>query len=79
MPVLAATDVHTDIRQVLEDNQIGLWAKNGDLDGFIEKVEQLLQNKDETTAMGARGYRFLQEHYLASTSCHTILRHFEKH
>src|SRR5690554_5271802 len=41
IPVLAATDVNTDIGKVIEEGKFGLWCESRDVDVFNQKIQQL--------------------------------------
>lgn len=77
MPVLAATDVCTDIGRMAETNGYGFWCKNGDIDTFNEKID-LLCDRALITEMGGRGYDYLVNNYLVDHSYQIIMNHFSK-
>ncbi|MCY1520746.1 hypothetical protein D9M68_555330 [compost metagenome] len=59
MPVLAATDVNTDIGHLAEANGFGFWCESGDLDSFNVHLKQLTSNPQLIAKMGLNGHRFL--------------------
>lgn len=75
MPVLAATDVCTDIGKIAEKNGYGFWCQNGDMDAFNEKLN-LLCNKELVSKMGEKGYNYLVNNYLVDRSYRVIMKHF---
>lgn len=77
LPVLAATDVHTDIGKIAEDNHYGFWCENGDLEKFNELLDYYVDNKSKITEMGNNGYEFLMKHYTAQRAYDIIMKHFE--
>ena len=78
LPVLAATDINTDIKDVLLNGECGLWAKSGDLDSFLANLNLLVSNSKLRTDMGMASRRYLEEHYTVARSCDIIERHFPK-
>lgn len=76
MPVIAATDVNTDLGKIIQDNGLGLWCKNGDAENFMEHLRFLLSNKEKAKVMGQKGRQFLEDNYLVSDACDRILKHF---
>jgi glycosyltransferase involved in cell wall biosynthesis len=75
MPVLAATDVNTDIRQVIEQGEFGLWCESGNVEQFNERVNQLCDlNLRKKLGNNARDY--LDENYTSEKSYQIITRHF---
>jgi glycosyltransferase involved in cell wall biosynthesis len=77
MPVLAATDINTDIGEVIENGNFGYWCESVDVDKFNQLVNRLC---DEKLRIGlgknARGY--LENHYTAKHSYEIIMSHFNK-
>ncbi|WP_431029545.1 glycosyltransferase family 4 protein [Lysinibacillus sp. LZ02] len=76
IPVLAATDVHTDIRQVIEQGEFGLWCASNDVEQFNEKVQQLA-NPQLRVTMGKHARTYLEENYTAKHSYEIIMKHFK--
>lgn len=77
LPVLAATDTATDLKDVLAEAGCGLWAKSGDVDTFLRHMDFLAKHTEERQAMGKRGRKYLEEHYTVDKSYEIIMRHFE--
>ncbi len=77
IPVLAATDLVSDIGQVITENNMGYWVEHGDLEGFVEKVRILTGNKDENIRMGLNGYNYLMDHYTVVSSYGAIIQKFK--
>lgn len=63
-PIIAATDVNTDIREVIENERIGCWAesKESEIDNLVNKICTIIAN-DELVVMGKRALVFCQENY----------------
>ncbi len=76
MPVLAATDINTDIREIMIENNFGFWSEAGDLDSIDQNVNKLLENSDLRKTMGQNGFTFLMENYTVNHSYNIIARHF---
>lgn len=70
-PVLAATDMNTDIGKIIEDAGCGYWVESGDIDAIQNKISQLC--KDDLTAFGEKGWELLQKEYLVERSYNLIL------
>lgn len=77
MPVLAATDVNTDIGKVIEKGEIGYWCESNDVKEFNKQVKKLC-DKNLRRRMGKKARRFLVENYTAKHSYEIIIKHFEK-
>jgi hypothetical protein len=75
MPIIAATDLNTDIGSIAENNGYGLCCENGDLELFNSLIVKLL-NKARRVAMGKTAYEFLCSHYLVENTYNPIISHF---
>lgn len=76
MPVLAATDMHTDIGQIIEQGEFGYWCESTNVEQFNEKVQQLC-NVELRERMGQHARKYLEEHYTARHSYEIIMHHFQ--
>lgn len=79
MPILAATDINTDVGKIIEENKFGFWAESGDIKSFNDKVNRLIGNKDMIVEMGTKSYTFLIEHYTVDVSYNQIIKHLPQH
>lgn len=75
MPVLAATDISTDIGKVIEEGNFGYWSSSDDVEGFKQKV-QLLCDEQLRSQMGQNARKHLEENYTVKHSYEIIMRHF---
>ena len=75
VPVVAATDRCTDIREVLEESGCGIWLRNGDLDGFVAAVDRLSADTVLRQEMGRRGRTFLEAHYTVASAYEIVTAH----
>lgn len=72
MPVIACTDINTDVGKVAEEGGFGVWCESNDPASFTAAVDKLLTADLE--AMGNAGYEYLKEHYTAEKACEIILK-----
>ena len=77
IPVLAATDVNTDIGEIIEKNNFGYWCESGDLKKFNLILKKCLDNKKELKEKGLIGRKYLEENYTSKHSSDIILSHFK--
>jgi len=75
VPVLAATDTVSDIKDVLRESDSGLWMQWGDHEGFLAALDRLRSDPELRSAMGQRGRRYLVEHYTVAKAYETIMSH----
>ncbi|WNF37347.1 glycosyltransferase family 4 protein [Bacillaceae bacterium IKA-2] len=76
MPVLAATDVNTDVGQVIEQGEIGYWCESSNVEQFSKKVQELCDIKLRKQ-MGVNARNYLEENYTAKHSYEIIMSHFK--
>jgi glycosyltransferase involved in cell wall biosynthesis len=76
LPILAATDVNSDIGKIAEENQYGFWCENGNLNKFNDLLEKYIFNSSLIKKMGNNGYNYLKENYTVSESYKIIMKHF---
>ena len=62
LPVLACTDISTDVGRVIEQGEFGWWCESNNLSGFTEIIHSL--NEQNVQAEKVRVY--LKSHYSAS-------------
>lgn len=76
IPVLAATDINSDIGKVIKSGSFGYWCESVDVDKFNHLVNKLC---DEILRLGlGRNARYyLEEHYSAMHSYEIIIKHFK--
>lgn len=77
LPVIASTDINTDLGQTITENNLGLWSQSGDLNTLCQNVHRLAQNETLRQKMGLNGYNYFMQHYNVITSYKIIMRHFD--
>jgi len=75
IPVLAATDTVSDIKDVLRESGSGLWVEWGDVAGFLAAIDRLHSDPSLRSRMGAHARRYLEEHYTVAKAYDTIMSH----
>lgn len=78
VPVIAATDTSTDVRDVLLESGSGFWVQNGDCDGFMASIDRLSADEALRREMGRKGRTYLEEHYTVSKSYEIIMAHMTR-
>ncbi len=72
MPVICATDVNTDIKDVVVDNGFGFWCESKDSASFGECIDRILSS--DYKKMGEKGYEYLKENYLVENAYELIMK-----
>ncbi|MGE7647257.1 glycosyltransferase family 4 protein [Peribacillus frigoritolerans] len=75
IPVLAATDKNTDLKDVLKESGSGLWSESGDLNSFISNAITLSLDKRLRNQMGELGRLYLEENYDIKKTVEIIIKH----
>ena len=75
MPVLAATDVNTDIGVVVKEGNFGYWCESENVEEFNELVNKLCCT-ELRSALGVNSRNYLEEHYTTRHSYEIIMKHF---
>lgn len=79
MPILAATDINTDVGKIIEENEFGFWAESGDINSFNGNLDKIVGNRDKIVEMGRKSYVFLMENYTVEESYKQIIKHLPQH
>lgn len=75
MPVLAATDVNTDIGEVIESGDFGYWCESGNIEKFNNLINRLCDAKLRSK-FGENARHYLENHYTTKHSYDIIMKHF---
>lgn len=72
MPIIAATDVNTDIGDVVEDNNCGFKVISGDQTTMQISIEKILSDHENYIKMKENAWNLLQKDYLVARSYNLI-------
>lgn len=75
IPIIAATDVNTDLKDVLIESESGFWSVSGDLESFLNNAKRLAQDQELRSKMGLNGRKYLEEHYDVTKTVEILLKH----
>ena len=73
MPVLCATDPHTDMGRIAERNGFGYWCESVKPEDFTALVDKMLAS--DMKQMGENGFEFLKKNYLVEHTYNPIVSH----
>ena len=74
-PILAATDEYTDYKELLQNNNIGLWSASKDIGSFITNLRQMIASEDMRKVMGENARTYLEKEWNAKRTYEIIIRH----
>ncbi|MFD0931594.1 glycosyltransferase family 4 protein [Psychroflexus salinarum] len=69
-PVLAATDINTDIGKTIEEAKCGFWIEAGNLEGIQQNIKKMCN--EDLNAMGEKCWELLERDFLVQYSCQLI-------
>lgn len=78
-PILAATDLYTDYRELIEDNGIGLWCPNGDVNGMMQNMRKMTEDKSFRLKCGNNSRKYLLNKSTAEIAYNTIINSYFSH
>lgn len=71
LPVLAVTDISSDVGRVIEQGAFGWWCESNNVESFIDKV--IIATDSDTVQMGKIGFGYLQSNYSVEKQYKTIV------
>lgn len=77
IPVLAATDVNTDVGEIIEEEKFGFWCETGDLEKFMEHMKKL-EDKNLRQELGLNGNKYMLNNYTSKHAYKIIMKHFNE-
>lgn len=78
IPIIAATDLSTDIGRIAEENGYGYSCESNSIIQFTACVNKFLQYPNTIRTMGEKGYAFLLQNYLVEHTYKKIIVHVIK-
>lgn len=75
MPIIAATDVNTDIGTIAEQNGYGYWCESNNVTLFTNCINKYINDLDSIGVMGEKGYQFLLNNYMVENTYQKIVSH----
>jgi glycosyltransferase involved in cell wall biosynthesis len=77
MPVIAATDVNTDIGKVIEKAGCGFWVESGDIESMKASIKKIISDEDAFSRMRTNAYNLLIEKYTVDISYQLIINNVQ--
>lgn len=73
IPIIAATDVNTDIGKVIETAKCGYWSETGDLKKILENIERLISDENLFEKMRQNSIELLNKNFTVDLSYQLIV------
>lgn len=77
MPIIAATDINTDIGTIAEKNGYRYCCESKYVESFTACVNKYITTPDTIRKMGERGYQFLLDNYQVDSTYQKIISHIK--
>lgn len=77
IPVLAATDTATDLKDIIEKSECGFWTSSSNIEQFMDYADNLSQNSQLREKFGKNGRKLLEKEFDIDKNIKIILKHFE--
>ncbi|MER1984392.1 MAG: glycosyltransferase family 4 protein [Solibacillus sp.] len=77
MPVLAATDVNTDLGAIIEKGEFGFWCESRNVEEFNKQLSKFY-DVTHREQMGLNARKYLKNNYTVTHSYEVIMSHFSK-
>ena len=71
-PLLAATDVNTDVGEVIADGDMGWWCESTDTTPFNRYIDNICENPTEAEAKGRNARQYYETHYTSAIAYQQI-------
>lgn len=75
LPIIASTDVNSDVGKIARDNGYGFWCESNSTDAFTRCVDEMMMS--DKKMMGEKGYDFYLNNYQAINTYAAIVKHFD--
>ncbi len=77
MPVLAATDINTDLGRLIIDQDFGWWCESNDSDKYVDIVRTVIEDASVFIKKGMNGKRYMSEHFTTEKAYQKIINAYE--
>ena len=77
MPVIAATDINTDIGRIIENGGFGYWCESKNPESFSILIDKILFKEQDIKSMGDKAYKYLLENYSIQKTYDAIVSHIK--
>ena len=77
-PLLAATDVNTDVGEVIADGEMGWWCESTDTAPFNRYINDICKDPTTAEAKGRNARRYYESHYTSAIAYQQIMEGIRK-
>lgn len=73
LPIFAATDINTDLRDAIIDGQFGWWCESKDLENCVAVINEICSDTERIKAKGNNAFQYLNDHFTVSITYNSII------
>ena len=73
LPIIAATDINSDVGKIAIDNGYGLWCESNSVEAFTQCVDDMMAS--DMKEMGEKGFQFYLNNYQTINTYNVIAKH----
>lgn len=77
IPIIAATDKNTDLGNIIESCEFGLWSESKNVEDFYFNVDKICSDEELAETMGINGRKYLEKNYTSKNGYEIIMKHFK--
>ncbi|OCA84605.1 glycosyltransferase family 4 protein [Bacillus sp. FJAT-27986] len=78
MPIFAATDRNTDVRDVILNGEFGWWCESNDVKGYQTMIDKITSNPELAQKKGELAREYLEKNFDTRISYERIINAYEK-
>ena len=67
-PILALSEPGSDLETIVKEHKVGHWFALGDTDGMVERLRQMMQDRDQNEELGQNARSLFEERYTLEAS-----------
>ncbi len=76
LPILAATDINSDVIDIINDDKVGCWSISGNVEEFLENADKLMVKKNREY-YGQNSRKCIENKFTVDIPYNTIMNHFK--
>lgn len=78
LPLLAATDEVTDVREMIQVNKLGWWCKSDNQEEFIQILKDIMSRKEDLENIGRRSKEYMIKNFTTEHAYNAIMSAYSK-
>ena len=76
--IISATDAYTDYKELVEENNLGLWCETGDIEKMMKNLRKLAEDKEFRENCARNSRKYLEDHFTAEIAYSIIEKSYNE-